>query len=208
MGTDLVEPRGVRPLLVVILTLGAIGCGAADSGSSGTSGGSGGGGAAAMVAPPAGWLQWEVARGGNDHWYGIYRKAGDWQLAQTAAQAFSTKAYLATVTSDAEQQFLATTFFAGADRLSVFWLGGTTPTHDRLFTWITGEPFVYTHWKSGEPNNWSGAEYFLCINWTAVRGQVGEWNDVDLAGTIGFDSGANDGPYQAILESDVLPRSM
>jgi hypothetical protein len=94
------------------------------------------------------------------------------------------------------------------NRLRVFWLGATCPQHDRVFTWVTGEPFTYTHWKSGEPNNWTGDEYHLSINWNAVRGPIGEWNDVAPNGTTGFDSGANDGPYQGIVESEAVPKSL
>jgi hypothetical protein len=33
------------------------------------------------------------------------------------------------------------------------WLGGTDSTTEGTFVWANGEPFDYTHWRSGEPNN-------------------------------------------------------
>lgn len=206
---------GAPALLAATVLMVGVGCGSSGGGGGTQAGsggdgnaGSGGSGGSSTPAEPKGWVKWQVARGGNDHWYGIHRTKGDWQSAQAAAQALSTKAYLVTITTDSEEQFLTSTFLTGADKLRVFWIGGTTPTHDRLFTWITGEPFSYTHWKSGEPNNWTGDEYYLCINWNAVRGPIGDWNDVALTGTKGFDGGANDGPYEAIFESETLPTSM
>lgn len=37
---------------------------------------------------------------------------------------------------------------------------------------------------------------------------MGEWNDAPLTGTSGYDGGANDGPYQALVESEDRPRGM
>lgn len=33
------------------------------------------------------------------------------------------------------------------------WLGGTDTAAEGTFQWVTGEPFSFTHWRSGEPNN-------------------------------------------------------
>lgn len=189
------------PLAVTVAACGSSGAETSGGGGAGTGGG-------AAQASPSGWVQWRAADGGNEHWYGIYRTATTWDAAEAAATALSSKAYLVTITDEREQLFLVTTFLTGADRLRVFWMGGTGPNGDRVFTWVTGEPWSYTHWKSGEPNNWTRDEFYLSINWSAVRGTLGEWNDVPLGGTKGFDGGANDGPYQGIVESESLPKSL
>jgi hypothetical protein len=160
------------------------------------------------TAAPAGWTQWQIAEGGNDHWYGVVRSTASWESAWVTASGFSSNAYLVTITSAAEQAFVASQFLTGADALRVFWMGATGRAGDRVFSWETGEPFVYTNWKAGEPNNWSTDEFFSCINWNAVRGPIGEWNDVPVNGTTGYDGGANDGPYQALVESESVPRGM
>jgi hypothetical protein len=173
-----------------------LGCGSGDDGN--------GGGGLGVAQLPAGWLRWPVESGGNGHAYGIDRTATDWVSAEVAAQARG--AYLVTITSAAEQQFVASTFLVGADLLKVFWMGCTDQAVEDTFAWVTAEPFSYTNWKSGEPNGWDGeGEDYCCINWNAVRGPIGEWNDALVAGTVGYDDGANDGPYAAILESDTSP---
>ncbi len=110
--------------------------------------------------------------------------------------------YLTTITSAGEEQFIISTFLTGANN-AVFWIGGTDKADGTTWTWVTGEPFTYTNWKSLEP---SGDGDYLCINWNAVRNDpLGEWNDSPLAGTTGYDNGANDGPYASLLESDDEP---
>src|SRR5262249_12094474 len=132
----------------------------------------------------------------------------NWQSAEAAAAGLSQDAHLVTITDANEEAFVVSTFLTGNDKLRVFWMGGTALAGDRVFTWVTGEPFTYTKSKYGEPNNLSGDESYLSINWNAVRGPIGEWNDVPLNGTTGYDNGANDGPYQAIFESQSVPNDM
>jgi len=145
-----------------------------------------------------------VADGGNDHWYRIDRNKTDWLTAEANAEGIA--AHLVTITSDAEEQFIINTYLTGDDLLNVFWMGCTDQAVEDTFVWINGEPFDYTHWKSGEPNGWDGeGEDYCCINWNAVRGPIGEWNDALVAGTTGYDNGANDGPYASIIESEQRP---
>ena len=44
--------------------------------------------------------------------------------------------------------------------------------------WVTGEPWGYTNWNGGEPNNAGGIEDFL--QWYSS----GVWNDLPGAATI------------------------
>jgi hypothetical protein len=84
-----------------------------------------------------------------------------WQGAKDLTE--SRGGYLATIASDAENQFV----FSAADdqsfwRAGVFqnygpWLGGfqdqgaAEPAGG--WQWVTGEPFEYTAWRNGEPND-------------------------------------------------------
>ena len=148
-----------------------------------------------------GWTQW-TGSGATGHWYKIDATRTDWESASASATANSR--YLATITSAGEEQFVISTFLKGDHAKQVFWLGATDKVVEDTWRWVTGEPFSYTNWKSLEPSG--GSENYLCINWNAVRNDpVGEWNDAPNAGTTGYDSGANDGPYASLLESNDEP---
>ncbi|MFC1910427.1 Ig-like domain repeat protein [Chloroflexota bacterium] len=85
--------------------------------------------------------------------------------------------HLATINSGGEQ-----TFIEGLDGSDTWlWLGGTDAASEGAWTWITGEPFIYTHWAAGEPNqNTEGEDY---LEWNA-----GAWNDniVDSGRVVGY----------------------
>ena len=126
----------------------------------------------AIAAP----TQWSSASGGNDHWYEFISPSATWQNAFTAANAstfMGMNGYLATVTSAAEN-----TFIANLANGTLAWLGGSDAGNAvNVWTWRNGpeagHAFTYTHWNGGEPNNCCGGEDYLQINW-AVRGG---WND-------------------------------
>ncbi|HEX3904138.1 MAG TPA: C-type lectin domain-containing protein [Polyangia bacterium] len=149
----------------------------------------------------AGWTQWSGS-GANNHWYKIDATRTDWESAQAAAASAAGRS-LATITSAGEEQFIVSTFLTGDNMQTVFWIGGTDKADGTTWTWVTSELFTYTNWKDLEP---SGDGDYLCINWNAVRGDpLGQWNDAPLAGTTGYDNGANDGPYASLVESDDEP---
>jgi hypothetical protein len=134
-----------------------------------------------MSAAP---IRWSAAQGGNGHWYDVVRTDDGipWATARDAA-ANSTlngfQGYLATVTSQAENDFLVDTF---ADAIRGTWLGGFQPLGNIEPTggwqWITGEPFIYTNWAPGEPNNSGGSENNLDFA-TAGSSVLGVWNDLN-----------------------------
>lgn len=126
---------------------------------------------------------------GNGHWYEYI--AGP----VTAPNAFTQAAgmthlgmqgYLATITSDAENTFVAVTVAGG----QLAWLGGS----DAGFAvndwhWIVGpeagQAFTYTKWAGGEPNNCCGGENFVHTNWATG----GFWNDHGGPGNPGQANG-------------------
>lgn len=97
-------------------------------------------------------------------------------FAQNGATAINTAAatggHLATISSAAENNFIAT--IAGG----LAWIGLTDQDSESNFVWVTGEPFVYTNWAPGEPNN-VGNEDWVEIN----RGGFGRWNDLPASST-------------------------
>jgi hypothetical protein len=51
------------------------------------------------------------------------------------------------------------------------WIGGTDAAMEGIWAWVTGEPWQYTSWGYGEPNNSGGDEN--CVE----DGRDGAWND-------------------------------
>jgi DNA-binding beta-propeller fold protein YncE len=104
-----------------------------------------------------------------------------------ATMTFSgMQGHLATITSAEEQQFLNDTF----PGTYVFALGGfqlpgsSEPAGG--WTWITGEPFAYTNWTPGEPNDAGGGNenVLTTANWD--HSPFGSWNDyTGVSGGLG-----------------------
>lgn len=117
-----------------------------------------------MLAGP---VQWTVASGGNGHYYDVIAVPDGitWDAASAAATADG--GYLATITSDAENNFVFglandPSYYIdvnGGDRALGPWLGGqrTGPAPSN-FAWVTAEAFVYTNWATNEPSNSNGDE--------------------------------------------------
>jgi hypothetical protein len=131
-------------------------------------------------------VQWTVGSGGNDHWYDYVSTSVSWATARTNALAsnyLGLGGYLATVTSAAENGFIATNF-----RL-LAWLGGTDDAVEGAWKWSdgpeAGAAFTYTNWEPGEPNNCCGGEDYLQLNWAFNGG----WNDHGGPGNAGQTNG-------------------
>lgn len=107
----------------------------------------------------------------NGHSYQRFDTGMSW----TSAKAFcETKgAHLATVTSQAEHDFIANSF-APRD----LWLGASDAASEGNWTWVTGEPWAFTNWYPGEPNNFGGVENYLVTDTSVLK----KWNDVPNAG--------------------------
>ena len=131
-------------------------------------------------------MQWRIEDGGNGHWYEFAANDGigwtsAWLLAQLHSWGGQT-GNLATITSAAENNFIATTF--SGQWTCGAWLGGWQdedmgPTEG--WHWVTGEPWYYTNRSPGEPNDCGGHdEMFLDMLGTGpfpAGGECGRWND-------------------------------
>jgi hypothetical protein len=105
-----------------------------------------------------------------------------WAMAKAAADALTYKGlhgHLATITSQAENDFIVNNL-GGFALLRQHWLGGyqdtTAPDYVEPaggWRWVTGEPWQYTSWHPGEPNNTGGVEIYLIYEHAA-----GDWNDL------------------------------
>jgi hypothetical protein len=107
-------------------------------------------------------IEWPVAQGGNGHFYEmVLRDPGPvgWHQARaeaTAMQWMGVSGHLATITSPEEQEFIRITFPDPPD----IYIGGfqdrSAPNYlepSGGWRWITGEPWAFTNWRIGEPNN-------------------------------------------------------
>ncbi len=62
------------------------------------------------------------------------------------------------------------------------WLGGFQPDGsiepDQNWQWVTSEPFVYTAWSPGEPNNYLASEDSLDFTAQGNDNRAPNWNDL------------------------------
>ena len=109
--------------------------------------------------------QWRSSAGGNDHWYEIVTSPLlDWPAARD--YAVDRGGYLATITSSQENDFIKSLVPAGPAPF----IGGYKDSSG--WRWVTGEPFAFTNWDAGEPNNFNGQEDRL-----QFLPSAGTWND-------------------------------
>lgn len=150
---------------------------------------------------------------GNNHFYEYSSGSYNWTAAKADAAAkslFGLQGYLVTITSQAENDFVAQKLIANGwigasdDISQINEAGGTNYWFQFLatgnFYWITGpekgQRFSanlntpssissrYMNWATGEPNNYnSTSEWYAEINST---GSGGKWNDLPISSTMGY----------------------
>ncbi len=103
------------------------------------------------------------------HWYTKLWSFSTWSQALNQAKAYG--GYPVCLNSAGEETFVKTTFGSSQFRIGAFRLTPGGP-----FQWLSGEPFLYTNWCMGEPNNGGGGiqEDSVVMNSTTNRC----WNDV------------------------------
>jgi len=106
-----------------------------------------------------------------------------WAQAEALASAMALgackNAHLATVTSPEEQAVISGLMEPTTEN---GWLGGFQPADEMSLAenwqWITGEPFVYTNWAEGEPNDTPYGDYIPGYEQHLETYQgSGLWND-------------------------------
>lgn len=117
-------------------------------------------------------LYWRPSVGGNGHFYEYVKPAiFSWNAANAAANARSLMGragHLVTITSAGENAFV--TALKGTGDLRA-WIGLTDLDGSNTWDWVTGEPFVYSSWNGGEPNN------MTFEHWVEIHASGG-WNNV------------------------------
>lgn len=150
---------------------------------------------------------WTVSASGNGHYYETVVTNGPISWSAASLTATNRGGYLATITSSSENAFVFALAKADTDLWLQSggnwwgpWLGGVQPAGSPEpsggWQWITGEPFTYSNWSPGQPNNSGGNE-----NRVEFGGQstiAGTWNDAgDTTSALvrGF-----------VIEYDTLPQ--
>lgn len=123
----------------------------------------------------------------NGHDYQVVLLPGNsWNNATShMISTLGSNYHLATVTTQAEQNFIQNTLLSGMS--GEYWLGGyqaplSTTSAGANWTWVTGETWNYTNWNSSEPNDayGPGSEQHL-----AMWSQSGwKWNDEGNLGNM------------------------
>ena len=133
-----------------------------------------------------------VAFSGNGHYYEYVASTLTWSQARDAAAArslFGLQGYLATVTSDAENDYIATKLTGDG------WIGASDEAAEGVWRWVTGPEAgtqfwsgnasgiavggMYENWNNGEPNN-SGNNEDYAQFYSTVDG----WNDLSSTHTL------------------------
>jgi hypothetical protein len=113
----------------------------------------------------------------NNHHYLFVGDSMKWHEARDYCTSLG--GYLVTVGTNDENQYinhLVVISKIGHDdqsKVNDIWLGATDEVESGKWVWVTGEPWQYTNWAGGEPNNYSGVENFLQLS---IPYPI--WNDV------------------------------
>lgn len=129
--------------------------------------------AQSLGGPPPGfnWIQ----NPANGHFYAMTANSS-WAAAAALADSLGAETEMVTIRSQAEMDWLVTTFALGSLPFnSGVWIGFNDEAVEGVWEWRSGEPVVYTNWAPGEPNNTGNEDYANIV----VSGATGPWNDVD-----------------------------
>jgi len=129
---------------------------------------------------------WNPATG---HYYQAVQGVLSWAGAKITAESttyLGMSGHLVTIADDAEDNWVYYTLKGGT--LGDYWIGLWQDPNDSGYSepsggwkWVTPEPFTYSHWHSGEPNNAGGAENYGGY-WSGFS-----WNDyVNDGGVQGY----------------------
>lgn len=106
----------------------------------------------------------------NGHSY--YRSTGSMTWTNARQACLNMGGHLVTVTSAAENTFIFNLWPSG-------WIGLTDEVVEGQWRWVTGEPYSYQSWNSGEPNNSNNEDYIQFVG-------GGRWNDLNNSSSLPY----------------------
>lgn len=105
-----------------------------------------------------------------------------WSYGDALAYGQSVNMELASISSAAEWAAVESVFNLPARTdIDLIILGGDDFAEEGTFAWDSGEPFAYTNWSSGEPNNWMGMDekHVAVFGAGVASGSLyGQWTDI------------------------------
>lgn len=129
---------------------------------------------------------------GTGHYYERIDIPVAWYEADNDAPGYSylgVNGHLATITSQAENDFITESFLSDAP-FGRYWLGGYqqegSVEPEQGWAWITGEPWDYDNWNAGEPNDASPGEDVLIVYAEPYEKPTGKWNDLWAAADMPY----------------------
>ena len=149
-------------------------------------------GVAATASPPVEGRPGALARDPRTgHVYEAVPGTITWYDAERAAAARTyrgSRGHLATITSAEEDRFVWENLRQAV--VGGYWLGGFKAVRGGAerddWSWVTGEPFAYTNWLAGNPNDYFGEDGLQY--WPMA--DSARWNDIDrIAGFEPFVQG-------------------
>ena len=117
----------------------------------------------------------------NGHYYRLVdAPAIAWTDAKTAAENhiyYGLNGHLVTITSQAENDFVADML---SHDLRAVWMGLSDADNEGVYRWVTNEPYNYTNWDPGEPDDFNHSEdYIQFLEYSD------KWNDMSNYFTYG-----------------------
>ncbi len=147
-----------------------------------------------LALPALGLASTLVQWSGNGHYYEPVAAGAPISWAAADAAATAAGGYLVTITSQAENDFVYSllqnpeywyTETTSPYRVYGPWLGAVktqeSSNPSAYWTWVTGEPWVYTNWDvgNGQPDNYSGHDDNVCFWYKGATYNTGSlWNDL------------------------------
>ena len=120
----------------------------------------------------------------NGNIYKLYELPYTWEEARIFCEMNDN--HLVTITSSGEQAVVEK-LIAKGKKLN-YWLGASRNSKGE-FIWITGEPFSYTNWSQGQPDNSYENSLMMYGEYdnpnTPTTEKIGLWNDIASDGKYG-----------------------
>ena len=132
--------------------------------------------------------------------------SGSRTWAQAKAHAETQGGTLATFANQDEWNLAMQSI--GADALldvGGLWIGATDEATEGTWSWVTGEPFVFTRWETGQPDNLNNSDYAAVAG--DLGGTSGKWYDYRAITTRDgyiLESGYSTNPIDADSDDDGL----
>jgi hypothetical protein len=101
----------------------------------------------------------------NQHQYKYVKENRSWHSANEYCA--NQGGHLATIQDEAENQYVYMMTHGNT------WLGATDETYEGNWVWVSGEPWNYSNWRTGEPDSRQNTDYLAYYNY------LPSWNDLE-----------------------------